>query len=404
MKSELNKPIIPVLLGGDLNAYSVARAFFEGCGLISYVFSAARLGITDNAPFIKLRVVEGLGEVDTLVPALIGFAREHSDAELLLVPCADWYMELVQFARERLLGHFSFNIPSFEIWRVASDKISFYRLLRRFSIAYPHFAPISANDKISAKCMSLRPPFVLKPADSAQFHRCKIKDKQKIYLLDDLSQVRRRAEDIFAEGYSSRLLVQEYLTDGQDKSSFVLTTYSTVSGRVVMACFAEVILEERTPTARGNYSALLTRPLTPICRRIIDMLDDIGYQGFANFDIIKKDGREMCLELNPRQGRSCDYLRAAGINIAKLLIRDIGHEKIEYNADYKAVLWHAVPLFTVKRYARRDASYERMTRLIRAGRASFAFMPSVGIKRLIYDKLHAVRQHKKFKMNIGGNS
>ena len=86
-----NKSLLtPVLLGGDLNAYSMAMSFANAYGVRSYVFSRSRLAITDSSSFIKLNVVNGLDGCDGAVDALEDFAKEHSGEKLILVPCADW--------------------------------------------------------------------------------------------------------------------------------------------------------------------------------------------------------------------------------------------------------------------------------------------------------------------------
>ena len=53
-----NGKIVPVLMGGDLNAYSVALAFCEAYGVISHAFTRSRCGATEYSKFIKSRIDE----------------------------------------------------------------------------------------------------------------------------------------------------------------------------------------------------------------------------------------------------------------------------------------------------------------------------------------------------------
>ena len=57
------KPIIPVLLGGDLNAYSVALAFREHFGVRSHAFMKYKCGATANSSFIKTHISSGIDTV-----------------------------------------------------------------------------------------------------------------------------------------------------------------------------------------------------------------------------------------------------------------------------------------------------------------------------------------------------
>ena len=52
--------ITPVLLGAELNAYSVARAFNEKYNTVSYAFGKVALGFTSNSSIIKVKIVENL--------------------------------------------------------------------------------------------------------------------------------------------------------------------------------------------------------------------------------------------------------------------------------------------------------------------------------------------------------
>ncbi|MBP3308212.1 MAG: hypothetical protein J6L90_02110 [Clostridia bacterium] len=388
---------LPVLLGGDLNAYSMARAFYEGFGAVSYVFCEERLGITDNVEFISLHVIPSLSDVNVLVPTMLGLASEHKDRELILVPCADWYMEILEFARDRLDGHFSFNIPDFDIWRIASDKCATHALFEKFGVSHPRTVSFRATDGIMSIASRLKPPYVLKPAESSLYHKYSFEGKEKVYFTDSLAESARLARKIFDTGYSGALILQERIGSAASRPiASVLTTYSDTGGKVVMAVLADAALEERAPTARGNYSALITRPLTPLCQDIINMLDRIGYRGFANFDILTYGGGEVCLEINPRQGRSCDYLRCAGINIARLLVRDMCADAITPIFEYKKILWRAVPLSVVKRYSHPSLKAS-VKELIGMGRCYSAYAPGGSPKRRFYNLAHAIRVRGKFR-------
>ncbi len=53
LEVEEQKKIIPVLLGADLNCYSVARAFHEAYGVTSEVFGKCNLGTIKYSKIYK---------------------------------------------------------------------------------------------------------------------------------------------------------------------------------------------------------------------------------------------------------------------------------------------------------------------------------------------------------------
>lgn len=88
-----NKKIIPVLLGADLNCYSVARAFHEAYGVMSEVFGKCNLGTIKYSKFINFHLIDKDITDSALTDKLIDFAKEHAGSSLFLVGCTDDYAE-----------------------------------------------------------------------------------------------------------------------------------------------------------------------------------------------------------------------------------------------------------------------------------------------------------------------
>ena len=88
------REFIPVLLGGDINTYSVARAFYEQYRVKSYVFGKYQTGPSFNS---ELTVYEGnpaIDQDDYFLDRITKFAGEHADKKILLIGFGDRYVEL----------------------------------------------------------------------------------------------------------------------------------------------------------------------------------------------------------------------------------------------------------------------------------------------------------------------
>ncbi len=394
------KKLTPVLLGGDLNAYSMATAFAEYNGSKSHVFAREKLAMTDSSSYITLHVTEGLDDPDFAVPALLRFAMEHKGENLILIPCADWYMEMLEYARDALEGHFYFFIPDFEVWKTTSDKSTFIKILAKYEIPYPKTAVFDSSLKSFLKeGMKLRPPFVLKPSNSSEYWKNPFEDMQKVYFTDSLDESLAIAKKIFKSGYGDKVLLQERIGRGKEPSASVLTTYSNKNGEVVRAVLADVLLEECGPTARGNYSALITRQLDKISYRIMDMLEGIKYKGIANFDILYAGENAFLLELNPRQGRSFDYIRGAGVSIPELLYAEYGGEVLAPKFTYEDSLWRAVSKKTLIRHSKDKGLLKKAMILEKNGKSisPYDFKGDRNIQRVLYVLTHLYREGRRYK-------
>ena len=141
------------------------------------------------------------------------------------------------------------------------------------------------------KFLHLKPPFVLKPADSTEYWRHPFENMEKVYFVPSVDGIKRISNKIFASGYEGRLVAQERIGFDKRVNSAVLTVFLDEDSNAVRAVLGDVLLEETSATARGNYNAIVTRALDKISLKIIDMLEKIGYTGVANLDILYDEKR-----------------------------------------------------------------------------------------------------------------
>ena len=398
-----SEKVTPVLLGGDLNAYSMAASFADAEGLISVCFARDKLAMCDLSSFTELHAIPGLDDVNTAVPALMDFAEQRRGERLLLVPCADWYVELLEYASDALVGTYFFHIPDFEIWKTTSDKASFVRIMDKYGIEHPKTEIFDPElSEIENRCKRMRPPFVLKPADSSEYWRHKFDGMKKVYFPNSLDEARRIAKKIYSAGYSGKILIQEYI-GAKDvpsvTSASVLTVFCDKNARVIRAVLGDVLLEELGDTARGNYSAIVTRELDSMSYKIISMLEGIGYTGIANFDILRDGEKSYCLELNPRQGRSFDYLRASGVNLAELLLAEMRGEKNSCELSYPTGFWRSVSRKTVIKHAADKGLLKTALSLEKRGRCRtpYKFRAEGSFVRRVYVAAHLLREGRRYK-------
>ena len=68
--------LIPVLLGADLNAYNIAKAFHERYGVVSYAFGRYAVGATKYSRIVRFTAVENLDTEEVAMETLLNF-EEH---------------------------------------------------------------------------------------------------------------------------------------------------------------------------------------------------------------------------------------------------------------------------------------------------------------------------------------
>ena len=105
--------------------------------------------------------------------------------------------------------------------------------------------------------------------------------------------------------------------------------------------------------------------------RVKNLLEDLHYVGFSNFDIKydMRDGTYRFFEINTRQGRSNYYVTGSGFNVAKYFVEDyIYHRDLPYEEATEEHLWMTVPKGVAYKHIKDPAMIARMKKLVKEGR------------------------------------
>lgn len=344
-------PFLPILLGSDENAYGNARLFYDEYGIKPLLLCSRPLPPTSYSRILSRRVIKDFdneavfrGIMEEFLPILKNEA-EH----ILVIPCSDYYAELVIKNRALIKKYSDTPAVTEELYQRFSDKPAFYRLCEEMKLPYPKTLILTAEEILNTSL-----PFestVIKPSNSNSFSylHLEMDKKKKVYFCKTDDEVRKTAESFLSVGYRDPLVVQHYVEGGR---SLVVNAYCDKNAKVRLIGAAEPILEYRAAALIGNYAALKTVVNREVCNRIIKFLEDIGYVGFANFDLKfdEKRNEYVFFELNPRQGRSSYYLHTAGKNLMKTLCDDVvlntKYSGVEY-AEEEGV-WRNVPRLLLK--------------------------------------------------------
>ncbi len=395
----------PVLLGADLNCYSMARAFFEGYGVHSYAFGREALGATRASKYVRFTEEPHLDDPRVCLQTLANFASLHrKEAPFLLLPTTDDYAYLLIDGQEALSRQFLLSVPD-RSFLAYFDKAYFYNACSGYGIPCPETAVLSSPpDLARAEELGERLgyPFIIKPSCSRTYWKHPFPGMEKVYLVHNRHAAHCVFESIFGSGYPDSVLAQRYLAGGD--AATVLTLYLDRNSRVTMRAAGRVLLEEHTPCGKGNYAALITERVPPIARRISSFLTTLGYRGFANFDLREdiRTGKTYVLDMNLRQGRSAHFLTAGGENPAVHLVEDVCLQREKRCRDLqKQILFRTVPRSVVRAYTQDDALLERAEALLAASRDENPYFHAEDLRanprRLLYVLAHMAREKQKFR-------
>ena len=361
---------IPLLFGGDINVYSVARAFHEAYGVKSSCWGKFPVGVCYESAIIDYHADKTIESDETFVKTVLSFAAQHADKTVLAIGCGDSYVKLC--ARHK--GEFPPNVLApyigIELMDELTHKEKFYELCDQYGIDHPGTFVYRQGMGHDFK-LPFEAPYICKPANGVAYWEHPFEGNEKVFLLPDRAALEATLDKVYAAGYPDTMIIQEFVP-GDDSYMRVLTCYSDENAEVKLMCLGHVLLEEHTPHGIGNHAVILTEPNDELCLKFKAFLEAVGYTGFSNFDIKydRRDGKYKAFEINTRQGRSNYYVTGAGYNIAKILVEDrVEHKSQPLVLTQNESLWRVVPQKVAYDYTPREY-HERMKKLIDAGKVT----------------------------------
>lgn len=391
----MSSKIIPVLLGADLNCYSVARAFHEKYRVKSYVFGKMKLGPISHSRIIAFAKLPDLEKTDEVLSILIAFAKSKK-SKPYLVGCTDEYALFIINNQSTLNKYFFCPCPSKRIAAEISDKAGFYRKCNEMGLLYPQSIIISSLAELNVLCdLPFDYPIIIKPSSSWKYWKHPFPSMRKVYVAHSKPEAERITSDIYNSGYDGEVIFQEKIPEN---NQYVMTCFSE-NGKAKSLCLGRVLLGENTPKGIGNHVAVITECNSSLYSACQKFLDNIKYNGFSNFDILYDERRDkyFFLEINLRQGRSNYYVTSSGMNIAEIIVERSSSDSTNFNEN--KVFWHCVPKSIIYKNC---SQQEKATakRLVANGK-SFSSMKykydMINPIRLVYLAVHNVKFFKKYK-------
>lgn len=357
--AEVKDRLCPVIIGGDILAYSYVREFNRAYGIDSCVVLATQnIKMLSESRFVDYRIEPDIHDPEGLYDALERVADEILEGDqnkvLLVVGCDDCHARMLSAGKDRLeVAGYTVPYIDFALLDEITQKRRFYEICDELGIPYPQtwYFDCGPEGPGSLPVDELPYPLIAKPSNSAKFQDATIPHKRKIYEIQTADELAGVWEDIKGSDYDAELVIQDFIPGGDDAIR-TLTTFSDASGDVRVVSGGVVCVQDHDPTALGNPLCILgeREPLIIECAK--RFLAHTGYRGFANFDIKfdSRDGSFRFFEVNTRCGRNTYYMSLGGVNFVTLIVREfILGEAIDYVEAYDPFVYCCVPKYVLKR-------------------------------------------------------
>lgn len=365
------KEFIPVILGNDINTYSMSRAFYEAYGVKSFVIGKVNSGPSCNSRIVDFRAVSEMDRPEVFTRTINELAEKHQDKKVILMGCGDNYVEQIIKNKSRLAENIIAPYVDEGLMNSLLTKIEFYGMCDRYGIDYPgtFIYDMSMSDDFK---LPFGFPVIVKPSNGIKYWQHEFETQKKVYKLDSMEELKSVIRSIYGAGYDDRLIIQDFIP-GDDSRLRVMICYSGKDKKVKLMSLAHVMLEEHTPHGLGNTAVLMNEYNPKLSEMLRQFLENVGYVGYSTFDIKfdQRDGKYKILEVNLRQGRSNYYVTAVGNNLARYVVEDYIYNKdLPFEIANARNLWTVIPLRVAFRYSEGKENLAQMRQLVQEKRVT----------------------------------
>ncbi|HZJ78726.1 MAG TPA: hypothetical protein VFD52_08020 [Clostridia bacterium] len=395
------KEFLPVILGADITAYSLARSFHEEYNIKSLVLSKAEAPIISKSAIIENRVFDSFDKKEILIEKLLEVGKEfEGKKKLIVLGCGDWYVRELIENKELLSPYYIIPYIDEELLNEIVLKDKFYEVCHELEIDYPKTFVYNCGEENNLD-FDFEYPVIAKPANSAMYHYAQFEGKKKVFSFNDKESLEKMLENLETSSYDYKFIVQDCIP-GDDTNMRVLTCYCDQNSKVKFASLGRTLLEDHTPTAIGNPVAIINEVNSEIVETATRFLEHIGYVGFSNFDIKydSRDGKYKFFEINVRLGRSNFYVTGSSFNVVKWIVDDyIYGETQDYTVADNINLFTVVPKGVIMKYVSDEDLKNQAKSLYKQKKVSYPLKYKVdkNLKRRLFVTLALLNQHRKFK-------
>lgn len=397
-----------LIIGTDINAYYMSRCYHEITGKKADIIGNRAIPYTSISNPI---IVNDFNNKENFKKALIKYGEKNKEYNILLIATSDLYVKMVSEEKGLLEKYYVFNYPDIELVNNLLIKEKFYSIYENMGLDMPktYIYPCNKNESIQKiKDYFKEYPIIIKPSDGVEYHKLDGEGLAKVYKAHSEEELEKIIKKIENAGYNKNLIIQEFIP-GDDSALFDSIFYVGKDKKAKLATFAQIGLQEHTPTGIGNCTVLVNGYdehgyNEEIVYKLKDFIEKIGYQGFAEFDIKYdyRDNKYKVLEINPRQSRSGYYLTACGYNLVKYLIDDlINNKEMKFEIIKNKYILSFVPKKIIKKYIKNEKLKKEIKKLIKNKKIvnPLKYKEDKNLKRklyLLYRDINYLKKYKKY--------
>ena len=184
------REFIPVLLGADINTYSVARAFYEAYQVKTYVFGKYMSGPSCYSKIINYKANPKMDTEEVFMKMLRMMSKKFKNKKIFVLGCGDNYVTLVAKCKPQFPENVIAPYIDIDLMNHLVQKEKFYELCEEHGIDYPETL-VYRREMGHDFEVNFKYPVILKASDSVDYFAHDFENLHKIFKLNSREEIDR---------------------------------------------------------------------------------------------------------------------------------------------------------------------------------------------------------------------
>jgi D-aspartate ligase len=341
---------VPVIFGGYVNGYSLARTFYETYNIESIICDISK-NIAYYSKFCKFFIIKNPNnDIDAFINDVIKIGRSVRDLSkfpILLVTNDIWLIPLAKY-KKKLENIFLYSFSGWDVIDKFVNKNKLYKLSFSLGISYPKTVCVNRSRRLDFDIQQLQFPLLVKPSDVNEYSYC-FPGYKRNFVFETIDAILNHLRFVYENNYSGDLILQEYIPGGVE-NLFTCTTYSDRTGKVLAASTGCKL--SQFPVEAGTITSGLVKHNKYIIEFTRILLESNSFFGIANteFKYDTRNNTYKLIEINARPGMWNYSVFLSGINLIKYLIDDIVYKKpLSYSETRENLIWSLIAKREIKK-------------------------------------------------------
>ena len=396
-----------LIIGTDANAYYMARCYHEAYNKKANLLGKTPMIYTKYTNILNVIYNDKIWTEEGFLEAIEDFRKQHPNKKILLISSNETYAEFISKNKEKIHEQFVHNYPNIDIINSLIMKETFYKTYENSVLDFPKTIYYNCSNPTELN-VDFTYPVIVKPSNVIEYNHINFEGKNKIYKVNSQEELENTVNKIIKHGYKDTLILQEFIP-GDDSYLFDSVVYCGKDKKVKFISFAQIGLQEHSKTMVGNAAVLINGfnqygDNSEMINTIKTFMEDIGYQGFAEFDMKYdyRDNKYKVLEINARQGRSSYYISPLGYNLVKILVDDLILDKhMDFEVIDDEILLSFVPKGVLKKYITNETFKKKALSLWKKGVVNpLKYKKDTDLKRKLLLARRHVDYYKEYKNGV----